>query len=145
MEKQTQVPVSEPEKRILEALRVEFFPVLNKLKDLLTRMQNCRLFFYVFSPSLSDLEKEYFDISAELFVIDKKLTTPDVLFKGLNGENIAMLAYFRWRPMIIQSLSEAMNYTEIIDRNLDRKRQTINNNRTTCLALIAILASILWR
>ena len=65
MESKTQIKVSEPEKRILETLRIEFFPILNKLKDLLIQIQKYRLLFYVFSAQLPKFENEYFNISSE--------------------------------------------------------------------------------
>src|ERR1700733_7009661 len=129
-----QIPVSEADKRILETIRTEFFPALNKIKDLLTRIQSTRLVFFLYSPGLSKLEQEYFEISQALFVIDRKLTTPDILFEGLSNIDEGAAAYFRFNEAIKKGLAEATGYIEIVDRTLDRKKQTLQNNRTLLLA-----------
>jgi hypothetical protein len=137
-----QIPVSQPEKRILETFRVEFFPEIQKLKDVLIRIQGCKLYMRLYSPQLPTLEQEYLNTVSKLFLIDRKLTTLDVLFEGLTNTAENMQAYFKYQVMIKEKLSEMSSYIEIIDRTLDRKKQTLQNNRTLVIAVVALIVGL---
>lgn len=146
---QIQRATSEPERIIVETLGKELFPSLEKLKDLLIRIQNCRIPYYFFSIELNKLEKEYFNAASNFFLIDKKLKTPNLLF-GLENSTMAvtdsyMIEYFKFQGAFNPTLAEGMKYIEIIDRTLDRKNQTMQNNRTFTLALTAIVVSLLTK
>ncbi|GEM_PF-1802394 len=143
------VPESPAARRILITVKDELFPILNKLRDLLVRVQKCRIGYQLYSPELRALDVEYSIVSGEFFVLHKKMSTPDLLFEGLSETTDAsshpapqlVFEYNRFQFAFSKLLDEGVSYTEIIDRTLDRKTQSLNNNRTFSLAVIAIFVS----
>jgi len=142
---QNELKISEGGKRILNTCQKELFPTINKLKELLISIQKCRISYQLYSSNLNKLEKEYYEISLNFFEVSRKLETPDIIFEGLEGEAQYMADYFQYQNAFLQNLSDGKNYVEIIDRTLDRKSQSIQNNRTFLLAVVAIIVALLWR
>jgi hypothetical protein len=145
MEKQPpSLQITEGGKKILNTVSAELFPVVKRMKELLIKVQKCRP-FSLYSPELIELEKEYYEISAQFFTVATKLETPDILFEGFNKEKEEpMIAYFQYRGAFVQNIDEGAKYIEIIDRTLDRKNQNIQNFRTFIIAIIAVVVGIIW-
>ena len=137
------IPVTNSERRILEVVKDELFPQIEDLKKVMVDLQSCRISWQVFSKRISKLEKDYSEVSGRFFGVVRKLETPDILFSGLEVEDVSnMSAYFNYQHAFKQNLSEGIGFVEIIDRTLDRKIGRINNNRTLWLAIVAIMISI---
>lgn len=138
-----EIPVSEGTKVMLDTIQNELFPVLEKLKKLLVDVQSCRIRFPLYSPKLNSLEIEYGDISVDFFNVARKLDTPDILFKGLKEDTQNIASYLQFRNVTAEKISDGSRYLEILDRTLDRKKESIINAWTLVLAFLAILVSIL--
>lgn len=138
-----ELKISKGTKRILDTMQQDLFPSLSRLRELLVRIQKFRISSQLYSTELHKLELEYSGISTSFFTIVKKLETPDILFEGLEGESQNMIDYFQWQNAFSKNLDEGSKYIEIIDRTLDRKNQSIQNNRTFVFALLAIFISLI--
>ena len=125
----------------MNTVHKELFPTLESLKELLIRTQKLRIVFPLYSKELVLIEKEYRQTAVDFFEVTRKLQTPDILFKD-SKEDKNIVDYFQFRGAFVQSISEGSSYVEIIDRTLDRKRETIQNSRTLFLALLALVVSI---
>ncbi|MEK7638795.1 MAG: hypothetical protein AAB388_01400 [Patescibacteria group bacterium] len=139
-----QIPVSEGTKRLLNTVQQELFPILNELKQLLIDIQGVRINFPLYSSRLRKYSSQYEDIAKRFFVVVQKLETPDILFKGLPENSKDIASYFQFESAVGKNISEGSAYIEIIDRTLDRKRQTIFNSWTLLFAVIAIVISIFF-
>ncbi len=138
------IPISEGTKILLNTIQQELFPVLNELKQLLVDIQGLRITSALYSKELSKYEAAYQDLAKRFFIVVQKLETPDILFKDLphNPQDIA--GYFQFEGAVGKNLNEGSRYVEIIDRTLDRKRQTIFNSWTLFLAVLAIVISVVF-
>lgn len=137
-------PISEGGKRILNSVKDELFPLLEKTKDVMVRIQKIRISHQLNSPRLNELENEYSDIMARFFEVVRKLQTPDILFMGLKQEDTQNIVdYFNYQNAFQKNIEQGLNYVEIIDRTLDRKMQNIQNNRAFLFSILAIIISIL--
>lgn len=136
--------ISKGTKILLDTIQQELFPVLNELKQLLVDIQGLRITFPLYSKELSKYEVVYQDIAKRFFIVVQKLETPDILFKDLphNPQDIA--GYFQFEGAVGKNINEGSRYVEIIDRTLDRKRQTIFNSWTLFLAVLAIVISVIF-
>jgi len=139
-----QIPVSTGGRRILNTVKEELFPVIDRLKDILVHVQKVRISYQLYSPILSNLEKEYTQVSADFFEVVRKLQTPDVLFDGLSDNPQNIVDYFQYQGAFQKNIEQGLNYVEIVDRTLDRKTQSIQNTRTFLISIIAIVVSILF-
>ena len=136
------IPVSEGTKRIMETVHKELFPILNELKQLLVDIQGLRIVFPLYSKRLNKYDTQYQDIAKRFFIVVQKLETPDILFKDLPNNPQDIASYFQFEGAVSKNINEGSKYVEIIDRTLDRKRQTIFNSWTLFLAILAIVISI---
>ncbi len=130
-------------RRIFETFKDELHEPLEKLKELFVTSQKIRITANLYSRKLSQLEREYSTVLPELFEVIRKLDTPDLLFKDLDvndGERLG--AYFSAKPAIQSATAEVMKYTEVIDKAIDRKNQTIHNNRTLIASVVALFLSV---
>jgi hypothetical protein len=132
------------QRKILETVKNELFPQIENLKKLIVNVQACRISYQLFSFKLQNLEKEYATVSKRFFEVVKKLETPDILFEGIEGEERNIVDYFQFQGAFKQNIGEGLTYVEIIDRTLDRKAGTIQNNRTFLISIIAIVVSIYY-
>jgi len=130
------------QRKIMVTVKDELFPQIEKLKDLLVKIQSCRISNQLFSIIMNNLENEYSMVSSNFFEVVKKLETPDILFQGVDGGDQNMIDYFQFRGAFKDNISEGLNYIEIIDRTLDRKFGVIVNNRTFLISIVAIIISI---
>ncbi len=137
------IPLSEGTKILLNTIQKELFPILNELKQLLIDIQGLRITFPLYSKELNKYEATYQDVAKRFFTLVQKLETPDILFQGLppNPQDIA--GYFQFEGAVGKNINEGSKYVEIIDRTLDRKRQTIFNSWTLFLAVLAIVISVI--
>lgn len=139
---QQSIPITPGQRIIMQTVKDELFPCIEKLKDLLVEIQKCRISYQLYSPKLIDIESSYYEISESFFEVVKKLETPDILFKNADGGERNIVDYFQFRGAIKDNIAEGLNYVEIIDRTLDRKAGTIVNNRTFLISIIAVIISI---
>lgn len=137
-----QIPVTPGLRRILSTIKDELFPQIDNLKNLLVEIQSCRISYQLYSSRLSSLEKKYSNVSEDFFEVVKKLETPDILFKGVEGGERNIADYFQFQGAFKQNISEGVGYIEIIDRTLDRKIGTIQNTRTFLISIVALVVSI---
>lgn len=137
------IPVSDGTKILLDTIQKELFPVLNELKQLLIDTQELRIKFPLYSKRLKEYDNRYQEITKKFFIVVQKLETPDILFKDLpnNPQNIA--SYFQFQGAMSKNIEEGSKYVEIVDRTLDRKRQTIFNSWTLFLAITAIVLGLI--
>lgn len=138
------IPVSEGTRKMMETVQNELFPILNELKQLLIDIQNLRVVFPLYLKDLNKINNKYGEIAKRFFIVVQKLETPDILFEGLPKNNQDIASYFQFQGAISKHISEGSKYIEIIDRTLDRKRQTIFNSWTLFLAILAIAVSIIF-
>ena len=138
-----QIPISDAGRVILNTVKDELFPLTNELKDILVQTQQVRISYQVYSERVNKLDKRYSELCTKLFVVIRKLETPDILFEGLGDTPQHMIDYFNFQQATQKSINDAVNYVEITDRTLDRKMQSIQNNRTMLVSLIAVLISII--
>ncbi len=135
--------ISEGGKRILDTVQKELFPSLEKLKDILVRIQKVRISWQLYSLELHKLEKEYYQASSDFFSTVRKLQTPDILFSGLENNPQHIVDYFQFQGAFQNNIAQGINYIEIIDRTLDRKAQNIQNNRIFLISITAIVISLI--
>lgn len=128
----------------METVHKELFPILNELKQLLVDIQGLRIVFPLYSKGLNKYDTQYQDIAKRFFIVVQKLETPDILFKDLPNNPQDITSYFQFEGAVGKSINEGSKYVEIIDRTLDRKRQTIFNSWTLFLAILAIFISIVF-
>ena len=126
----------------METVHKELFPILNELKQLLVDIQGLRIVFPLYSKRLNKYDTQYQDIAKRFFIVVQKLETPDILFKDLPNNPQDIASYFQFEGAVSKNINEGSKYVEIIDRTLDRKRQTIFNSWTLFLAILAIVISI---
>lgn len=127
---------------MMEIVHKELFPALNELKQLLVDIQGLRIIFPLYSKELKRHDTQYQDIRKRFFTVVQKLETPDILFKGLPNNPQDIASYFQFEGAISKNINEGSKYVEIIDRTLDRKRQTVFNSWTLFLAVLAIVVSV---
>ncbi len=140
MEKE--IPITPGLKRILETVKDELFPKLERLKEVLVRIQACRISFHLYSKELWGIERDYHVASKGFFEVVKKLETPDILFAGIDGGEANIVPYYQFQGAFKQNIAEGIVYVEIIDRTLDRKVGTIQNSRTFLISILAVVISI---
>lgn len=104
-------PVTPGQKVILETVQKELFPQIDKLKDLLVKIQSCRISFQIYSLQLQQIEKEYYIVAKhsetleELVVYEALYDNPEVklwvrpkkMFEEeveVNGEKISRFKFF---------------------------------------------------
>ncbi len=138
-----QLPIRPGGKRILDTVKDRLFPITNRLKDILVRVQKIRVSYQLYSPTLSSLDKEYTEASGDFFEVVRILQTPDLLFEGLGDNPEPIVDYFQYQEAFQKNIEQGLNYVEITDRTLDRKTQSIQNNRTFLVSLLAIIISLL--
>lgn len=138
------IQVSEGTKRIVETVHKELFPILNELKQLLVDIQGLRIVFPLYSKELKKYDTQYQDIAKRFFIVVQKLETPDILFKDLPNNPQDIASYFQFEGAVGKNVNEGSKYVEIVDRTLDRKRQTIFNSWTLFLAILAIVISTVF-
>jgi len=137
------IPLSEGTKILLDTIQKELFPILNDLKQLLVDIQGLRITFPLYSKRLNIYNIKYQTIAKSFFTVVQKLETPDILFKDLPKNHKAIASYFQFHEAMSKNIGEGSRYVEIIDRTLDRKRQTIFNSWTIFLATLAIVISLI--
>jgi hypothetical protein len=146
MNDEKMIPITTGQQKILETLWNDLFPQIEVLKDLMVNIQACRVSCQIYSLKLNQLEKRYSEASQTFFGVVKKLETPDILFQDTeNAKDNNMVAYFQYQSAFKQNIAEGISYVEIIDRTLDRKSGSVQNNRTLLISLFALFASIYWR
>lgn len=138
------IPATPGQKKIMSTIQDELFPEMDKLKDLMIEVHECRISYHAYSSKLQKLEKEYSKTSKRFFSVVKKLQTPDDLFEGVDGGMKNMADYFQFKGAFQKNIEQGMNYIEIIDRSLDRKLGAIYSNRAFYLSLLAILISVIF-
>ncbi len=126
----------------MNTVKDELFPVLNDLNQLMLEIHSLRIVFPLYSSELKKYDSKYQDIAGKFFTIVQKLETPDILFEGLpeNPQDIA--SYFQLEAAFRKNIARGSRYIELLDRILDRKRQTIFNSWTLLLGAIAILVGL---
>jgi len=137
-----EIPITDGQRKILETVKDELFPQLVNLRNLLVRIQECRIYYQLHSFKLHELDKEYSRVSRDFFVVVQKLETPDILFEGVAGGKENIVHYFQFAGAFKQKIAEGVGYVEIIDRTLDRKIGTIRTTRIFLISIIAIVISI---
>ena len=95
-----QIPVTSGQKVILETIKSELFPQIEKLKDVLMKIQACRISFQIYSKELQGIENDYYIASKGFFEIVKKLETPDILFKNVAGGKLILFTISSIRRLL---------------------------------------------
>jgi hypothetical protein len=139
-----EIKITEGGKIILNTVKDELFPTVNMLKDLIVKIHSCRIRFPLYSAELNKIRNEYESVSVTFFDVAKKLETPDILFANMHDDPQLMVSYFQYKNAFESAINEGVKAVEIIDRSVDRKSQVIQNSWTYLLAVVAIIASIIW-
>jgi hypothetical protein len=138
-----EIPITESGKRILDTVKDELFPLLEDMKNILVDVHACRISYQIYSCELNQINDRYLEKSTKIFQVIQKLQTPDILFQGLENTDQNAVDYFQYKMTFEKNIGEAFVYTEIIDRTLDRKFQSIQNTRTIWISMLALVLSAL--